>query len=530
MSDQDEIFRVQESVVPQLLAQPGVTGVAVGFREKDGKPTDEIVIRVYVQDKRPLAEVPAELRIPSEIGGFKTDVIQKGPDVPSVLEEIKGRPLVSGLEISRALSGGGVGRGTIGCFVSDRLPDNIRSQVGQPGFGYTQHVYLLSASHVLNPTENTVDGIVHQPSPSAYINRVGEILKDRCVLSGAVDAGLARLDAGMEWKNDVHDVGTIDGIRRVKLGETVWKQGVTTGLTSRKVEAINYFTNNYQGIRVFGPAMQISPNNPYRDPFLSEGDSGSLVWVWDNNPQGGRLLRAVGLAISHNDVFATACHLDTVFERLKIEFPLTKAGKGANLYSSGLSPYPAYVEPISLSYEGPTEIIAIDPERIDEDNILGKWTARGESGGPYTFAVDPALPDNLRLSREGIFSGSSYFAGLRWKGNVTASDRAGIKSAPVGWELQIIGLYVQPNGRLEDAYEGRFYSIQLRVIGDWTEPCIFGSFDFGNGLTLNSRGLFSGTPRPGSGGQAFTHKGLVTDAKGRTAEHNIYIRILPPPR
>jgi hypothetical protein len=76
MSDQDEIIRVQESVVPQLLAQPGVTGVGVGFREKDGKLTDEIVIRVYVQDKRPLAEVPAKLRIPSAIGGFKTDVIQ----------------------------------------------------------------------------------------------------------------------------------------------------------------------------------------------------------------------------------------------------------------------------------------------------------------------------------------------------------------------------------------------------------------------------------------------------------------------
>ena len=145
MSDQDEIIRVQESVVPQLLAQPGVTGVAVGFREKDGKLTDEIVIRVYVQDKRPLAEVPAELRIPSEIGGFKTDVIQKGPDVPSVLEEFKLRPLVSGLEISRVLSGGRLQRGTIGCFVSDKLPDNIRSQAGQPGFATTQRVYLLSA-------------------------------------------------------------------------------------------------------------------------------------------------------------------------------------------------------------------------------------------------------------------------------------------------------------------------------------------------------------------------------------------------
>jgi hypothetical protein len=343
MSDQDEIFRVQESVVPQLLAQPGVTGVAVGFREKDGKPTDEIVIRVYVQDKRPMAEVPAELRIPSEIGGFKTDVIQKGPDVPYVLEDTSLRPLQCGGAISRALWFGGPASGTIGCFVSDRLQDNIRSQVGRPGFAATQHVYLLSAGHVLNPKGDTVDDLIHQPKPAAYLNRVAEIVKDRCVTSGAVDAGLARLDDGIEWKNDVYQVGTIDGIRRVVLGDTVWKQGITTGLTSRTVQAINYYTNNvkgYEGIQ-FGPNMQIGPSNPYRDPFSSSGDSGALVWVRDENPQGGELLRAVGLLMSGAEGYCTACHLDTVFERLNIEFPLTRAGKGSNLYSYG-SPYPAY--------------------------------------------------------------------------------------------------------------------------------------------------------------------------------------------
>jgi hypothetical protein len=382
MSDQDEIFRVQESVVPQLLAQPGVTGVAVGFREKDGKLTDEIVIRVYVQDKRPLAEVPAELRIPSEIGGFKTDVIQKGPDVPSVLENIKRRPLVNGLEISRALWSGGPATGTLACFVSDKLPDNIRSQLGQPGLSRAQHVYLLSASHVLKPAVNTVDGVVHQPRPSLYINSVAQILGDRCVLSGGVDAGLARLDADVEWKNDVHEVGTIDGIRRVRLGETVWKQGKTTGLTSRKVQALNYFADVYMGIRAFGPQMQIGPHNPGRDPFQSEGDSGSLVWVWDDDPQGGKLLRAVGLAIAYNNVSATACHLDTVFETLKIEFPLTKAGKGTNLYSSGLSPYHAY------SYHG---IMAGIPAREREQVLQAHNTERRIYPGVGSLQWSPEL-------------------------------------------------------------------------------------------------------------------------------------------
>ena len=64
-------------------------------------------------------------------------------------------------------------------------------------------------------------------------------------------------------------------------------------------------------------------------------------------------------------------------------------------------------EPMSLGYEGPTEIIATEPERVrDGDNILGKWTARGEGGGPYNFVVDPPLPWNLTLSREGVFSGT----------------------------------------------------------------------------------------------------------------------------
>src|SRR5262245_34037209 len=58
MPDLDAMIRAKSAVEPQLLSQPGVTGVGVGLREKGGKLTEEVVIRVYVERKRPLGEVP----------------------------------------------------------------------------------------------------------------------------------------------------------------------------------------------------------------------------------------------------------------------------------------------------------------------------------------------------------------------------------------------------------------------------------------------------------------------------------------
>jgi hypothetical protein len=71
------LISAKQEVEDELLKRPGVTGVGVGYREKGGQETDEIVILVYVAQKRPLHEVPPELRIPPEIRGFKTDVIER---------------------------------------------------------------------------------------------------------------------------------------------------------------------------------------------------------------------------------------------------------------------------------------------------------------------------------------------------------------------------------------------------------------------------------------------------------------------
>ncbi len=56
------------------MQRPGVTGIDVDFKYVDGKKTDEIAIRVFVEEKK---DVPFNERIPETIEGVRTDVIQR---------------------------------------------------------------------------------------------------------------------------------------------------------------------------------------------------------------------------------------------------------------------------------------------------------------------------------------------------------------------------------------------------------------------------------------------------------------------
>ncbi len=74
MKKLDEVRRVKEGVEKDLLTLPGVIGVDIGKKIVGGDKTDELAIRVYVEEKR---DVPPEEMIPAMIDGVKTDVIQR---------------------------------------------------------------------------------------------------------------------------------------------------------------------------------------------------------------------------------------------------------------------------------------------------------------------------------------------------------------------------------------------------------------------------------------------------------------------
>ena len=75
----EEYFAIKERAAAQLLKLPHVNAVGFGGRRRNGQPTGEIVIKVFVTRKKPAHEVPPEELIPESFEGVATDVVEMGP-------------------------------------------------------------------------------------------------------------------------------------------------------------------------------------------------------------------------------------------------------------------------------------------------------------------------------------------------------------------------------------------------------------------------------------------------------------------
>jgi hypothetical protein len=65
----------------ELMRYPNVVGVADGMRMRDGKPTGERAIVVYVERKVPRKDLSERDLLPTEIEGIPVDVVETGPIV-----------------------------------------------------------------------------------------------------------------------------------------------------------------------------------------------------------------------------------------------------------------------------------------------------------------------------------------------------------------------------------------------------------------------------------------------------------------
>lgn len=73
-----QVMTVKARYELQLMQKANVVGVGVGFRERGGKLTDEIVLVVNVTHKVPGSQLAPEDFIPSEIEGVPVDVRETG--------------------------------------------------------------------------------------------------------------------------------------------------------------------------------------------------------------------------------------------------------------------------------------------------------------------------------------------------------------------------------------------------------------------------------------------------------------------
>jgi hypothetical protein len=271
-----ELRRVKEEVEADLLAQPGVTGVDIGYKEVGGHPTDVIAIRVLVEEKR---DVAPEEAVPQEIGGYPTDVIERrfqlhaliADEADVVLQADAGAydPLVGGISVGPCRSPSGrVLAGTLGCIVFDNA-------TGRP--------MVLSNFHVLAVDTGARPGdAVAQPSrlDGGACSTSAVATLARWSLGGSVDGAVAwATQRGVACQ--VAGVGALAGTAAAAVGAAVRKRGRTTGLTFGTVDTVDLtLTLDYGsgiGNRTLTRQVGIRPDTARSSQFGGPGDSGSVV-------------------------------------------------------------------------------------------------------------------------------------------------------------------------------------------------------------------------------------------------------------
>lgn len=75
-------IEVKQKYQDELLARPGVVGVGVGMRQREGRFLDEVVIVVTVTKKYNPAALNKDDLLPTELEGVPVDVQEGGRIAP----------------------------------------------------------------------------------------------------------------------------------------------------------------------------------------------------------------------------------------------------------------------------------------------------------------------------------------------------------------------------------------------------------------------------------------------------------------
>ena len=306
-----------------LRKNPDVVSVGIGYRYRNGKRTDEVCVVVGVKKKLPPEQVPPGQMIMQTVDGLRTDVVEYGEIKPHQTSESltqRRRPCPPGYSISHP----DVTAGTLGAWV--------RRSPGE------EH-YILSNNHVIaNSNDTTLGALIRQPgradggtdadqfarlteyvrirfddeenengggkkSSSSFAWRAwkwpANFLADligcpyRLVVArpnqleqpypNLVDAAVARVILENNVDFDIPEIGEIQGIAELQLGDRVQKTGRTTEHTTGMVEVVGAESVvNYgpgKGNATFGDQIVVRAEN---GDFSAGGDSGSAILTEDN--------------------------------------------------------------------------------------------------------------------------------------------------------------------------------------------------------------------------------------------------------
>lgn len=290
-----EIRPIKQSVEADILKGKGITGIDIGKKIVEGKKTEDLAIRIYVEKKKAKEDIPKNELIPKTIKGVKTDVIERKfvlhPLLVRVADlELKSDtgtydPLKGGislgpcrsiyLDAAEAACHGAPGPGwyvfvgTLGAFVKDNASGNEM---------------MLSNFHVMCVDDGwSVGDTMAQPSRvdggTCPADVVGAL--QRASLGGQVDCAVASHTA-RGYHCSIVDIGDVTGTATASVGMAVRKRGRTTGLTYGEVDTVDLTVSSIDycnGLGVVPLTNQIGIDvDPSKSAkFGDGGDSGSVV-------------------------------------------------------------------------------------------------------------------------------------------------------------------------------------------------------------------------------------------------------------
>jgi streptolysin S family bacteriocin protoxin len=358
LKEQERLIALQADAEKIFLQIPGVVGTAVGLKEVEGKLTEEIVFKVYVQKKKDQRDISQNEIIPEEILGVKTDVLEIG-DTQLEDDESEYRPICGGIQITTEKSSSGFG--TLGCLAIDNTNNDI---------------VLLSNRHVLADNGEEVNDLVGQPGKPCdccccECCFIAKFVRATLANDTSVDAAIAKLSNGIElnYINEILEIGPVFGTAPAALLDVVRKRGRTTGLTEGTVASVSFnFTMTTTGINYTGQ-IDVSPNAPH-PRFSAPGDSGS-VYV-------NRLNQIIGLHFAGNGIRGRGNPIALVLSRLNISIPSVGTLNSIPLKSEfkEINNNASYVKEVSelvLQYEfGETLINLVKKHRVEVMHLINE--------------------------------------------------------------------------------------------------------------------------------------------------------------
>jgi hypothetical protein len=327
--DLNRIRNILGSRRRQLLERANVVATGIGYKETGGAKTDRLCIICSVKEKIPIAGLSPQEIIPSAVDGTPTDVMQTGIIRALQAPTDRFRPAPGGVSIGHV----GITAGTLGCWVTKNgqkviLSNNhvlANSNAADIGDAVLQPGPFDGGSfpqdHFANLTQFVPISFQGEPSGCQFANAVISVFNLGCRVIGSntryqvtkVQADDNRVDAAIatplnpaDIKDEVFNIGPIQGTVSGELGMAIKKSGRTTGFTTGEIQQVDVTANVQYGAE----QVAVFTDQLLAGAMSQGGDSGSAV-LDDNN-------RLTGLLFAGSESTTIINRIENVFSALGV--------------------------------------------------------------------------------------------------------------------------------------------------------------------------------------------------------------------